>query len=101
VLDPFLGSGTTMKVARELERNSIGYEINTEYLKVIKDKVGMTNSSLFNQTDDFEIIKLNGKRPTRPIPSKTKDNNKTLINHRINDPDYWKTLKNDRLIALS
>jgi DNA modification methylase len=27
VLDPFLGSGTTTKVALELERNSVGYEI--------------------------------------------------------------------------
>src|SRR4030042_2332840 len=28
ILDPFLGSGTTIKTAKELERNSIGYEIN-------------------------------------------------------------------------
>jgi len=28
VLDPFLGSGTTAKVALELKRNAIGYEIN-------------------------------------------------------------------------
>lgn len=39
VLDPFLGSGTTMKVARDLGRNSIGFEINPEYLSVIKQKV--------------------------------------------------------------
>lgn len=99
VLDPFLGSGTTMKVARELERNSIGYEINPDYLKIIKDKVGLNNSSLFNQKDDFEIIKSNGKKQTHSsLPIKTKGN-KSLINHRINDPDYWKTLKNDRLIS--
>jgi len=28
ILDPFLGSGTTVKVALELGRNAIGYEIN-------------------------------------------------------------------------
>ena len=39
VLDPFLGSGTTMKVARDLGRNSIGYEINPAYLPIIKRKV--------------------------------------------------------------
>jgi site-specific DNA-methyltransferase (adenine-specific) len=39
VLDPFLGSGTTTKVARDLGRNSIGYEINSDYLPVIKQKV--------------------------------------------------------------
>ncbi len=30
VLDPFLGSGTTLVVARDLKRNGIGYEINPE-----------------------------------------------------------------------
>lgn len=40
VLDPFLGSGTTTLAAKELERNSIGYEINPEYIPIIKQKVG-------------------------------------------------------------
>ncbi len=39
VLDPFLGCGTTMKVAKELGRSSVGYEINPEYLPVIKKKI--------------------------------------------------------------
>ncbi|HOI25576.1 MAG TPA: DNA methyltransferase [Caldisericia bacterium] len=39
VLDPFLGSGTTVKVAMDLNRNSIGYEINDKYLDIIKEKV--------------------------------------------------------------
>ncbi len=55
VLDPFLGSGTTTLAAKNLERNSIGYEINAEYLPVIKDKIGLTNRSLFKNAD-FEII---------------------------------------------
>jgi DNA modification methylase len=39
VLDPFLGSGTTMKVARELGRSCIGIEINPEYVKIAKNRV--------------------------------------------------------------
>jgi len=39
VLDPFGGSGTTMKVARNLKRNSIVYEINAEYIQLIKQNV--------------------------------------------------------------
>jgi len=39
VLDPFLGSGTTMKVARELGRSSWGYEIDPRLEKVIKRKM--------------------------------------------------------------
>ena len=39
VLDPFLGSGTTAKVAFELGRNSIGYEINQNFIPMIKEKI--------------------------------------------------------------
>jgi len=39
VLDPFLGSGTTTKVAKELGRNSIGYEIDEHLIPIIKAKV--------------------------------------------------------------
>jgi site-specific DNA-methyltransferase (cytosine-N4-specific) len=40
VLDPFTGSGTTLKVAKELGRNFVGYEISKSYEKVIKLKLG-------------------------------------------------------------
>lgn len=39
VLDPFAGSGTTLKVAKELKRNFIGYEISKNYEKVINVKI--------------------------------------------------------------
>jgi DNA modification methylase len=41
VLDPFLGSGTTSKVAWELGRNSIGYEIGfgKDTVDIVKSKV--------------------------------------------------------------
>lgn len=41
VLDPFLGSGTTSLGAINLERNSVGYEINGDFLNVIKRKLGV------------------------------------------------------------
>ena len=39
VLDPFAGTGTTLVVAHQLERNSIGVEIDLEYVKIIKDRL--------------------------------------------------------------
>jgi len=40
VLDPFMGSGTTSFVAKKLDRNSIGYEINPDFIPIIKDRIG-------------------------------------------------------------
>jgi len=39
VLDPFVGSGTTMKVSKNLERNSIGIEIDPQYEKLVKQRI--------------------------------------------------------------
>ncbi|HHS49481.1 MAG TPA: site-specific DNA-methyltransferase, partial [Desulfurella acetivorans] len=56
VLDPFLGSGTTSLAAKNLNRNSIGYEINEDFLPIIKEKLGIKQSTIF-QDATFEIIK--------------------------------------------
>ena len=39
VLDPFAGTGTTLLAAHELGRKSIGFELNPEYIKLIKNKL--------------------------------------------------------------
>ncbi len=39
VLDPFLGSGTTSLAAKNLNRNSAGYEINPDFIDTIKNKL--------------------------------------------------------------
>ena len=60
VLDPFLGSGTTAKVALELNRNSIGYEINEKFLPIIKKKIGFEDIFL-NYSNQIEITKRSHK----------------------------------------
>ena len=52
VLDPFLGSGTTTLAAKNLERDSIGYEINPEFKTIISKKLGWDVPDLFR---DYEI----------------------------------------------
>jgi site-specific DNA-methyltransferase (cytosine-N4-specific) len=54
VLDPFLGTGTTTLVAKELERNSIGYEIDKSLLPVIKNKIGYKQKDLKNTIEIIE-----------------------------------------------
>jgi len=41
VLDPFLGSGTTTKIAIQNERNSVGYETDDSLLPLIKKKIDL------------------------------------------------------------
>lgn len=42
ILDPFIGSGTTAVVAKELNRNYIGIELNPEYIKIAEDRINGT-----------------------------------------------------------
>lgn len=58
VLDPFLGSGTTSLAAKNLERNSIGYEINPDFLPLIKEKLGLRQRTIFDEAK-FEIVRQN------------------------------------------
>ncbi len=46
VLDPFLGSGTTVRVALELGRNAIGYEIQPEFEPIIRQKIGILPAAI-------------------------------------------------------
>ncbi len=55
VLDPFLGSGTTTLAAKKLRRSSIGYEINRQFLSMIREKVGADSAGLFRDTA-IEIV---------------------------------------------
>jgi site-specific DNA-methyltransferase (adenine-specific) len=53
VLDPFAGSGTTAIAAKNLDRNSIGYEINSEFIPFIKDKLEVQQQHLNQTTYQF------------------------------------------------
>jgi site-specific DNA-methyltransferase (adenine-specific) len=52
VLDPFIGSGTTAIVAKSLNRNYIGIEINKEYAKVAEDRLKNVQLSIFGMLGD-------------------------------------------------
>mgnify|MGYP003110569145 FL=1 len=50
ILDPFLGSGTTARVAHILGRNSIGIDINPDYIAMAKTRLNQPFSG-FDSTD--------------------------------------------------
>lgn len=58
VIDPFVGSGTTVLSCCDYGRNSIGYDINSEYLKLAYDRVGK-HITLFNNKNVNVELNLN------------------------------------------
>ena len=44
ILDPSAGSGTTLRVAKKLKRNYIGYEVYENYKNVIEAKLKVNNA---------------------------------------------------------
>ena len=61
VLDPFLGSGTTAKMAAALGRKAIGYEIDKSYAPLIKKKIdGVSETNI--PLDSFVV---NGSKPQK------------------------------------
>lgn len=57
VLDPFMGSGTTALAAKNLNRNSVGYEINQDFIPIIRKRIGVNDAFTKVET---KIIKQSG-----------------------------------------
>ena len=78
ILDPFLGSGTTMKVAKELGRNCFGYEVDLELKPAILEKVGYSPQPLTDdkidviERKDARRLKTSLQGKVHALPSVTK-----------------------------
>lgn len=78
VLDPFLGSGTTSIAARNLGRNSVGYEINLDFMPTIKNKLNVSQSDLAATEYVFQedIVKTDLNKEIEKLPYIFKDPHK-------------------------
>ena len=56
ILDPFMGSGTTIRVAQRMNRNSVGIELYEEFYNVVIEELepDSLQLSLFEATEDYE-----------------------------------------------
>lgn len=77
VLDPFLGSGTTMKVAKKLDRNSVGFEIIRDLESVIRKKTDFENETNNNIFEVVERDKGKYRFVTLDYIEKKKNGNKS------------------------
>lgn len=76
VLDPFAGSGTTTLAAKNLSRNSVGYELNSEFIPIIKEKLEVHQTDLIGTTYDFLTqpnFKVDFDKEIRELPYIFKD----------------------------
>lgn len=53
VLDPFVGSGTTLVAAQDLNRNAIGFDLQEEYIDLCAERLGSNN--LFDSAQQLAI----------------------------------------------
>ncbi len=61
VVDPFVGSGTTVRVADILDRNWIGFDLNPDYIE-------MTRNRLLNRSLELDSVDPRFERTPRDLP---------------------------------
>lgn len=64
VLDPFMGSGTTLKVAQRMKRNSIGIDILPQYYEMVNASIHPTECYLFEKREEYAA---NNKQRSRTV----------------------------------
>lgn len=80
VLDPFMGSGTTAKMALLNNRNYIGFEINEEYYNGILKRLDKFKNSIKNEVIETDVnvegelvsCQVNDKNTDKELEEKTK-----------------------------
>lgn len=55
VLDPFMGSGTTIIVANRMRRNSIGIDIVSDYVEMVKKQLNPAELYLFDSLETKDV----------------------------------------------
>ncbi len=53
VVDPFVGSGTTLVAAQDLNRNAVGFDLQEKYIDLCAERLGENN--LFNQAQQIAV----------------------------------------------
>ncbi len=69
VFDPFMGSGTTALAARNLQRNSVGYEVNPDYKSFYEQKVAfpsLLDNATFQYVKDDSVFDMDSKKKSLP-----------------------------------
>lgn len=86
VLDPFVGSGTTLVSARDLNRNAVGFDLRPEYIELAEERLGQ--HELFGETQQIAMCD-----DARNIPDYLDEQTVSLI---VTSPPYANLLNRAR-----
>lgn len=87
VLDPFMGSGTTLIEAQRMDRNSIGIELQKSVADEAEARI-KTESK-----DNVEAIVINGNSMNYDLSEVLKENNIDYVQFVMFHPPYWDIIK--------
>ncbi len=96
VLDPFMGSGSTLMAAREMGKYGIGFEVTLKYAKLAKERLSQLRFPTENDLDESAA--------TRVGYNIIMDDARNMLNHLepesvdicVTSPPYWDILSRKR-----
>jgi len=89
VLDPFMGSGSTLIAAQNKGLKGIGFEINKEYISMAKNRVDNVYRTIFINNSNYKLINDSAEN----IDTYLSPNSVDLT---ITSPPYWDILNRRR-----
>lgn len=88
VLDPFLGTGSTLVAAQKCMRNGIGIEIYPEYAEIARKR--LSQKKLLGHEEIQEVVVVGDSRKITKI---FEEHNMPKVDFCITSPPYWNQLK--------
>lgn len=100
IVDPFLGSGTSSVAAANLDRHSIGYEINESFIPIIKDKCqdNIKEASKYNLDFMVQDLKTDFNQKIRELPYQFKDFQNLTIKVNPKENSYGSTIEKKKKV---
>lgn len=89
ILDPFMGSGTTLIAAQNKGLKSIGFEINPSYVSMAEKRLSNVYKTLLTKSAHYKIINESAENISGHIKPET-------IDLTITSPPYWDILNRAR-----
>ncbi len=86
VYDPFMGSGTTAKMAFLNKRKYIGSEMNEKYIDIINRR--LSKLSLFVNQKDESVVETTHPEPTKPTVDETTTTDTVKNTNKISSPRF-------------